>query len=97
MSWEVRTMRSATSFFNLTLLKKNVQRFWFIWAVWEDSVKNNSNDCADSEWRDVNTFDINNDTTAIETETDNDDKGSNHHILCLCDIYLVNDEHLHTH
>ena len=27
-------MRSATSFFNLTLLKKNVQRFWFIWAVY---------------------------------------------------------------
>ena len=28
MSWEVRTMRSATSYFNFTLLRKNFARFW---------------------------------------------------------------------
>ena len=33
MSWEVRTMRSATSCFNLTLLRKNLARFWPIWVA----------------------------------------------------------------
>ena len=31
MSWEVQTMLSATSFFNKTLFKKNLQRFWPLW------------------------------------------------------------------
>jgi len=34
MSWEVRTMRSVTSYFNPTLYKKNLTRFWPIWTVW---------------------------------------------------------------
>ena len=34
MSWEVRTMRSATSCFNLTLFRKNLTRFWPIWALY---------------------------------------------------------------
>ena len=34
MSWEVRTMRSGTSYFNLTLVGKNLARFWPIWAVY---------------------------------------------------------------
>ena len=34
MSWEVRTMRSATSYFNFTLLRKNVARFWPIWSLY---------------------------------------------------------------
>ena len=33
MKWEVRTMRSGTSFFNVTVWKKTVLRFWPIWAV----------------------------------------------------------------
>lgn len=32
MRWEVRTMRSGTSFFNWTVFRKNLQRFWPIWA-----------------------------------------------------------------
>ena len=34
MSWEVRTMRSATSYFNFTLLRKNLSRFWPIWGLY---------------------------------------------------------------
>ena len=34
MSWEVRTMRSGTSYFNTTLLGKNLARFWPIWGVY---------------------------------------------------------------
>ena len=34
MSWEVRTMRSGTSFFNVTVWKKTVLRFWPIWAAY---------------------------------------------------------------
>lgn len=40
MSWEVRTMRSGISsfeqkgWFNLTLLKKNLTRFWPLWALY---------------------------------------------------------------
>ena len=34
MSWEVRTMRSATSYFNFTLLRKNFARFWPIWSLY---------------------------------------------------------------
>jgi len=34
MNWEVRTMRSGTSFFNSTLYRKNMTRFWPIWAVY---------------------------------------------------------------
>lgn len=33
MKWEVRTMRSGTSFFDLTICKKTVNRFWPLWAV----------------------------------------------------------------
>lgn len=33
MKWEVRTMRSGTSFFNPTLYRKTVNRFWPLWAV----------------------------------------------------------------
>lgn len=33
MKWEVRTMRSGTSFFNGTVYKKTFLRFWPIWAV----------------------------------------------------------------
>ena len=34
MNWEVRTMRSGTSFFNSTLYRKNLARFWPIWSVY---------------------------------------------------------------
>ena len=34
MNWEVRTMRSGTSFFNRTLYRKNMARFWPVWAVY---------------------------------------------------------------
>ena len=34
MNWEVRTMRSGTSFYNSTLYRKNLARFWPIWAVY---------------------------------------------------------------
>ena len=34
MSWEVRTMRSATSYFNPTLYRKNLTRFWPIWGLY---------------------------------------------------------------
>ena len=34
MSWEVRTMRSGTSYFNLTLVGKNLARFWPIWGLY---------------------------------------------------------------
>ena len=34
MSWEVRTMRSGKSFFNTTLYKKNLTRFWPVWALY---------------------------------------------------------------
>ncbi len=34
MNWEVRTMRSVTSCFNPTLWKKNLTRFWPIWALY---------------------------------------------------------------
>ena len=33
MRWEVRTMRSGTSFFNGTVYKKTLLRFWPIWAI----------------------------------------------------------------
>lgn len=33
MKWEVRTMRSGTSFFNGTVFKKALTRFWALWAV----------------------------------------------------------------
>lgn len=32
MNWEVSTMRSKTSFFNGTLYKKNLARFWPLWG-----------------------------------------------------------------
>ena len=32
MSWEVRTMQSKTSFFNRTLFRKNLTRFWPLWG-----------------------------------------------------------------
>ena len=32
MNWEVRTMRSKTSFFNGTLFRKNLTRFWPLWG-----------------------------------------------------------------
>ena len=34
MSWEVRTMRSKTSYFNGALMRKNLTRFWPLWAVY---------------------------------------------------------------
>ena len=34
MNWEVRTMRSGTSFFNPTLFRKTLGRFWPLWAVY---------------------------------------------------------------
>ena len=34
MKWEVRTMRSGTSFFNWTVFKKNILRFWPVWAAY---------------------------------------------------------------
>ncbi len=33
MKWEVRTMRSGTSFFDLTIYRKTFTRFWPLWAV----------------------------------------------------------------
>lgn len=32
MSWEVRTMQSKTSYFNVTLFRKNLARFWPLWG-----------------------------------------------------------------
>lgn len=32
MNWEVRTMQSKTSFFNGTLFRKNLTRFWPLWG-----------------------------------------------------------------
>ena len=32
MNWEVRTMRSATSYFNYTLYRKTLARFWPLWG-----------------------------------------------------------------
>ena len=34
MSWEVRTMQSKTSYFNATLFRKNLTRFWPLWTVY---------------------------------------------------------------
>lgn len=34
MNWEVWTMRSVTSCFNPTLFRKNLSRFWPLWAVY---------------------------------------------------------------
>lgn len=34
MSWEVRTMRSGTSFFNSTLYRKTMLRFWPLWVAY---------------------------------------------------------------
>ena len=34
MSWEVRIMRSGTSYFNFTLFRKNLARFWPIWGLY---------------------------------------------------------------
>ena len=34
MNWEVRIMKSATSFFNATLFKKNLTRYWPIWVLY---------------------------------------------------------------
>lgn len=34
MSLEVRIMRSVTSFFNFTLYKKNMKRFWPVWGLY---------------------------------------------------------------
>ena len=34
MSWEVRTMQSVKSCFNGTLCRKNLTRFWPIWALY---------------------------------------------------------------
>ena len=34
MSWEVRTMRSATSYFNSTLYHKTLARFWPLWGLY---------------------------------------------------------------
>lgn len=34
MNWEVRTMRSGTSFFNSTLYRKTMLRFWPLWAAY---------------------------------------------------------------
>ena len=34
MNWEVRTMRSKTSFFNPTLFGENVTRFWPLWVLY---------------------------------------------------------------
>lgn len=33
MNWEVRTMRSKTSFFNATLFRKDLSRFWPLWGM----------------------------------------------------------------
>ena len=34
MRWEVRTMASGTSYFNGTLYRKAMGRFWPLWALW---------------------------------------------------------------
>lgn len=34
MSWEVRIMQSARSWFNVTLFRKNLTRFWPIWGLY---------------------------------------------------------------
>ena len=34
MSWEVRTMRSVTLYFNNTLYRKTMARFWPLWGLW---------------------------------------------------------------
>ena len=34
MKWEVRTMRSVILFFNWTVYKKTVARFWPLWAAY---------------------------------------------------------------
>ena len=34
MNWEVRTMRSATSYFNGTLYRKTMARFWPLWGMY---------------------------------------------------------------
>lgn len=34
MRWEVRTMRSGTSFFNLPVFKKTVARYWPLWGTY---------------------------------------------------------------
>jgi len=34
MSWEVRTMKSGTSYFEPTLFKKNLTRYWPIWVLY---------------------------------------------------------------
>ena len=34
MNWEVRTMRSATSYFNGALYRKTMARFWPLWGLW---------------------------------------------------------------
>ena len=34
MKWEVRTMRSGTSYFDRTVFKKTVLRFWPLWAAY---------------------------------------------------------------
>ena len=34
MKWEVRTMRSVTLYFNWTVYKKTVARFWPLWAAY---------------------------------------------------------------
>ncbi len=34
MNWEVRTMRSGTSFFDKTIFKKTILRFWPLWGAY---------------------------------------------------------------
>lgn len=34
MSWEVRTMSSARSYFNVALYRKNLTRFWPVWVLY---------------------------------------------------------------
>lgn len=34
MKWEVSTMVSGTSYFNSTLYRKTITRFWPLWALW---------------------------------------------------------------
>ena len=34
MKWEVRTMASGTSYFNATLYRKSLARFWPLWGLW---------------------------------------------------------------
>ena len=33
MNWEVSTMQSKRSFFNRTLFRKNLTRFWPLWSI----------------------------------------------------------------